>query len=561
MQQAKIPPSYWGVASSTSTALFLWLLPISLRLDVRAQFLLNGLAFGAAVHGAVESRRIEQRHRDNALERLISTDVTSEWVELESERRKDVLRQQYGLLPSPPQPVIEAAIVEDWQPVNPFSLSSEAARLMTALEEFQIKAEHTGQIQGARITRHKIKPGRGVSTKKIRALAADLKVALSLPVAPVISEQAGYVAIDIPGKQQMINLVDYIRPETRPNDSPVMMALGVDVLGELVEGNLSDPDYCHGLGGGKTGSGKTELIISLTKSLTDRYSPELVKYQIHTMKAQDFTQPFFQGNPWQWRPTSRNALSALELVKDLVIEMRGRNQFLADNLSKNIDEHNRKMPDAPMAHILFHFDECGGTMLALKQLDRDAADEKKKTAYFPEMNDGLKALAKEARAAGIHLFCWDQKPSEKTLDTDIRSELGLRLCLKVADPEASKMVIGVSDADQLLGKGDMLAGIDGQLTRLQGLYVTSDMLEAVPGYEAVTPESASTPSSPDEREQPADASLSWQDAVKTMKPWISSLGRRPNDAELATKLSQLTGIHQSELTEYSIKHLRKDLGL
>ena len=153
--QAKIPPSYWGVAGSTSTALFLWLLPISLRLDVRAQFALNSLALGAAVHGAVESRRIEQRVKDNALERLISTDVTSEWVELESERRKDVLRQQYGVLPSAPQPVLEGEVIDApaWEPVNPFSLSSQAGQLIAVLAEFGVTADHMGEVKAAAFIR------------------------------------------------------------------------------------------------------------------------------------------------------------------------------------------------------------------------------------------------------------------------------------------------------------------------------------------------------------------------------------------------------------------------
>jgi S-DNA-T family DNA segregation ATPase FtsK/SpoIIIE len=529
--------NYWNIAGAIAASTTLWLIPIFAKFDLRYLLATNALALGAGIYGCSESVRLLKQNKRSGLQEIITNEVLQEWVDLEADRRKTILRERYGLIEVAQQ--VEQLVgeaEEEWQPVNPFQgMTSQAAQLMTALDEFQVNATHTGQIEGASIIRHKLKPGKGVSTKKIKALADDLKVALSLPTTPLITEQAGYVAVDIPcSERKVLYFKDYIQPEQRPNDSPVMLALGVNLLGELVEGNISDPTYCHGLGAGKTGSGKTELIIATTKSLTNRYSPELVKYVIHTMKAQDFREPFFQGNPWMWRATSRHALTALELVKDLVIEMRGRNEYLAENSSKNIDEHNRKYPDAPMAHILFHFDELGGTMLALKQLDRDSADEKDakgkslKTAYYAEMNDGLKALAKEARAAGIHLFCWDQKPSEKTIDTDVRSELGLRTCLMVADAEASKMVLGVPDADQLLGKGDMLVRIDGKLERLQGLLVTPDLLEGDAGWQT-------------DKAKPTEPKQSESDSPDDVYEQLYELWQADPAADLAPLFQKLTG--------------------
>lgn len=486
-----------SIAAQITAALFLWIAPCS-NDNLTPQWKLAA-NFGALIvmlsaWGEIAASKEQRKQMD--LHKLINEEVGAEWADLEIDRQVQALRQEYGK--GRPTPIVVQPESEpEFEFKNPFAISSTAAKLMQSFEDFKIDAAHDGEIKGASIIRHKIKPGKGVQVKKIKGIASDLKVALSLPTCPVITEQPGYVAIDIPCDRTVLNFADYITPELRPNDSPVMMALGVDILGLLVEGNISEPGYSHGLAGGMSGSGKTELLIASTLSLTKRYSPDLVKFVIHTTKSQDFRQPYFEAglnNPYQWRAVSRSAMEALEIVRDLVIEMRGRNQFLADNYSKNIDEHNRKFPDAPMSHIVFHFDEVGATMLELKKWDEDSKDEKDlatgkalKTAFHKEMTLNLRALAKEARASGIHLFCWDQKPSEKTIDTDTRSELGLRVCLKVQDAEASKMVINLPIATELLGKGDMLADIEGQLQRLQGLYVGPELLQVDPSWPTQPP--------------------------------------------------------------------------
>lgn len=495
----------FSIAAQITAALFLWIAPcsnnqLSPQLKLLANF--GGLLTMLSAWGEIAAVKVDRKRVE--LTAAITDEVLAELTDLEVDRQINQLRLEYGK--GKPTPVAIAVEPEpEFEFKNPFMISSTAAKLMQALEDFKIEATHDGEIQGASIIRHRIKPGRGVSVSKIKRIVSDLKIALSLPACPVITEQPGYIAIDIPSERTVLNFADYITSEVRPNDSPVMMALGVEILGGLVEGNISEPGYSHGLAGGMSGSGKTELLIASTLSLTKRYSPDLVKFVIHTTKTQDFRQPYFEagpGNPYQWRPVSRSAMGALEIVRELVVEMRGRNQFLADNQSKNIDEHNRKFPDAPMPHIVFHFDEVGATMLDLKKRDEDNKDETDldgkslKTAYHKEMTLNLRALAKEARASGIHLFCWDQKPSEKTLDTDTRSELGLRICLKVQDVEASKMVIGTPIATELLGKGDMLAEIDGQLQRLQGLFVTPDLLAIDPSWPAVQPQAKTQPESP-----------------------------------------------------------------
>jgi len=56
----------------------------------------------------------------------------------------------------------------------------------------------------------------------------------------------------------------------------------------------------------------------------------------------------------------------------------------------------------------------------------------------------LKAIIKRGPALGIMLVLATQKPDAKSLPTSIASNMGLRLCLRVADQQANDMVLGTS---------------------------------------------------------------------------------------------------------------------
>jgi S-DNA-T family DNA segregation ATPase FtsK/SpoIIIE len=64
--------------------------------------------------------------------------------------------------------------------------------------------------------------------------------------------------------------------------------------------------------------------------------------------------------------------------------------------------------------------------------------------YRDEAERLLKAIIKRGPALGIILVLATQKPDAKSLPTSIASNMGLRLCLRVADQTANDMVLGTS---------------------------------------------------------------------------------------------------------------------
>jgi len=113
------------------------------------------------------------------------------------------------------------------------------------------------------------------------------------------------------------------------------------------------------------------------------------------------------------------------------------------------------------------------------------ADEFAQLATHPDYKEALdralEILGEMARAAGIHLIFFTQRPSADVVIPRLRANLPRRIALKVADIHNSAIILGdkVGDAAHLLGKGDMLVGGQGnELIRLQALFAPDELINA-----------------------------------------------------------------------------------
>jgi S-DNA-T family DNA segregation ATPase FtsK/SpoIIIE len=88
-------------------------------------------------------------------------------------------------------------------------------------------------------------------------------------------------------------------------------------------------------------------------------------------------------------------------------------------------------------------------------------------------------LAQKARAVGIHIIIATQRPSERVITKDIRDNMPARIAFKVVDKAASRLIIGDSGADSLLGKGDMLVQTEQSLYRVQGAHLDADTIRYI----------------------------------------------------------------------------------
>ncbi|MEB3181676.1 MAG: DNA translocase FtsK [Nostocaceae cyanobacterium] len=337
--------------------------------------------------------------------------------------------------------------------------------LVNTLQSFGIGVDYQGAAIGPAFIRVKLKPHTGVKVSSILKLSADLQVQLALANPPLIAPQAGYVSMDLPrADRQIADFEEYIQPQILPPSAPFTIAIGVNLEGHLVEADLSDPNSCHFLVGGTTGSGKSEFLRSLLLSLLVQHSPNHLKIALVDPKRVTF--PEFEQMEWLYSPIVKDSDSAIELMEQLVTEMELRYKRFETSRCADLKSYNQSSSQ-PIPRIVCIFDEYADFM----------AEKDTRTA----LEQSIKRLGAMARAAGIHLIIATQRPEAKIVTPIIRSNLPGRVALRTASEADSTIILGGKkiEAAYLLGKGDLLYQVGSTLHRLQSLFAANIQLPSI----------------------------------------------------------------------------------
>ncbi|NEP27977.1 DNA translocase FtsK, partial [Moorena sp. SIO3I6] len=334
-------------------------------------------------------------------------------------------------------------------------------KLVSTLEDFKISVDYVNATVAPAFVRIKVKPNRGVKVISIQNRSKDLQVHLGLENPPLITPEAGYVSVDLPRKdedREVARFSDYIQVH-QSSSNPPKIGLGVNLDGKLVEADLSDPNTCHFLVGGTTGSGKSEFLRSLLLSLLYNHSAEQLKIALVDPKRVTF--PEFEDMPWLLSPIVKDSDRAIELMAELVDEMEERYLKFEQAKCPHLDAYNQQLSNKPnlaLPRIICIFDEYADFM-AEKEIRK-------------ELELSIKRLGAKARAAGIHLIVATQRPDANVVTPIIRSNLPGRIALRTASEADSKIIFGGTntEAAYLLGKGDLLYQKGGKLERLQSLF-------------------------------------------------------------------------------------------
>lgn len=330
-----------------------------------------------------------------------------------------------------------------------------AIQLVEVLQSFNVGVDYLGSALGPAFVRVKLKPHLGVRVGSILKFEDDIRVHLGLANAPLMAPQAGYISVDLPRPdRQTAFFQDYYKqPET--NSAQAKVAIGVNLDGELIEADLSDPNTCHFLVGGTTGSGKSEFLRSLLLSLLVRHDP--THFQVALVDPKRVTFPEFETMRWLYEPIVKTKEDAIALMKRLVAEMDSRYQRFERSRCSDLATYNQKAQQ-PIPRLLCIFDEYADFMA-----DKDAAK---------ALEQHIQRLGAMARAAGIHLVIATQRPEARVVTPLIRSNLPGRIALRTASDADSAIILGGKQgaAANLLGKGDLFYAGGGALERLQSLF-------------------------------------------------------------------------------------------
>jgi S-DNA-T family DNA segregation ATPase FtsK/SpoIIIE len=356
--------------------------------------------------------------------------------------------------------------------------------LVQKLNGLGINAKPSGIENGPVVTAYLFDLDHSESITRILKRAEDF--ALSLGVDKVIIQRVkDKIAVFIPNeKRSTIDYKDilywYMKdPEVQKAYLPI--ALGVDFHGE--KSFLDLADMPHILLTGSTGSGKSVFEASILSNFFYRFSPNDLNCYLVDTKRLDL--PLFKGMP-HVHTVAEDIEQFHAMMYHIMPEIRRRNGVLQTAGVRKIQEYHKMMGGtAGMPYILVMIDELGDLM-DIDNIERKADKEKYETT--PTVKQWIKQAVQIGRAAGVHIIACTQRASVKVVDGDIKANLPCRISLRLPTQVDSRTILGVSGAENLLGKGDMLVQRPEKdvLERYHGPFVSmEDIQQLVVNYEQI----------------------------------------------------------------------------
>ena len=331
-------------------------------------------------------------------------------------------------------------------------------QLLKALKDLGLSVADAGVVCGPRFIRLKVLPdaARGTTVKKIDNRADDLQVQMALPVPPVIQAYGGYVGVDVPrSSPQALSLKTLLRQgeESRPR-SEAVFPLGMRVDGSVFWADLSEPSMTSMLIGGTSGSGKSVLLRSVVVGLLLCAPKDSVNFTLIDPKRLTFVD-LAELRALEGGRILCDVEEAMEALKEAVEEMEQRYELMEGAKVSHLTDYNAVAGERLRRRVLI-IDEYADLMMH-KETAKDLE-------YF------IQRLCQKGRAAGFHLLLATQRPDAKVVTGVIKANLQLRVALKVASKSNSQIILGegFTQAQHLLGHGDMLVGNGSAVERLQG---------------------------------------------------------------------------------------------
>ncbi len=189
----------------------------------------------------------------------------------------------------------------------------------------------------------------------------------------------------------------------------------------------------HGLIGGTSGAGKSELVQSLVANLIALNSPERVNLLFIDYKGGALSGLFSDVPHAVGAVTNLDAMLSLRALTSLKAELDRRMALFEQKRVKDIAEMLERHPAEAPASLVIVVDEFASLVREL-----------------PEFVEGIVSIAERGRSLGIHLLLSTQRPSG-SINENIQQNTNLRMSLRMLDAGESNNVIGTADAATIPG--------------------------------------------------------------------------------------------------------------
>lgn len=380
------------------------------------------------------------------------------------------------------KPDIELLEAHDGEKVsiNREELEENKNQIIRTLSNYKIDIVKIRATIGPTVTLYEIVPAPGVRIQKIKNLEDDIALSLAALgiriIAPIPGK--GTIGIEVPNKKkQIVSLRELIKTDKfQKTGMDLPIALGKTISNEVYIADLAKMP--HLLMAGATGQGKSVGINAILVSLLYHNHPSRVKLVLIDPKKVELypygklEKHFLAQMPGQHEPIITDTTKVIETLNSLCIEMDQRYDLLKKARARNIREYNKKFVDRKLNP------QKGHKFLPFIVLVIDEFADLIMTAG-KEIEMPIARLAQLARAVGIHLVIATQRPSVNIITGIIKANFPARIAYKVTSKIDSRTILDAGGADQLIGRGDMLLSVGGNVIRLQCAFVDTPEVEDV----------------------------------------------------------------------------------
>lgn len=340
--------------------------------------------------------------------------------------------------------------------------------LEAALKEIGLTVQIKEIKQGIRLTKYALYLTNIHHLDVLKKGLSKLSFRLGVPddsVTLEIGSEAGIANLFIPRAPEFWRIVSPQRLHewaARERTEKLPVWLGCTIMGDDFSMDLAEAP--HVLIAGATGSGKTVCLHSMLCSLMRILTSSQVQFALIDPKGTEFSLYGKLPNLFGGQ-IARNIVEASDILNALVEEMEKRNQHFVQLGVRNYEEASIKIQ---LPRIVAVVEELADLLLQSRDLETP-----------------LVRLAQKARSAGIHLILATQRPDAATFSGLLRSNIPVRIALRVQKYTESNIILDQKGAEVLLGKGDMLVKLTDRPDpiRLHGAKLTDDdIAQAISHY-------------------------------------------------------------------------------
>ena len=350
-------------------------------------------------------------------------------------------------------------------------------RIRDTLSKYGIEIKEIMVHVGPTVTLFEIVPQDGVRVNKIRGLEDDIALSLAALGIRIIAPMPGKgtIGIEVPNRDpQVVPMREVLGSRAfQESRAKLPMCLGCTVSNEVFIADLTKMP--HLLVAGATGKGKSVGLNAIITSLLYKKGPSELKFVLVDPKRVEFSvyadleKYYFAKAPGEEKAIITDTDRVIKTLNCLVQEMENRYSVFEEVRVRNVSDYNelwrrelREVRDEHgekkyqyMPYIVGIIDEFSDMIMTAGK----------------EVETPLVRIAQKARAVGIHMIIATQRPSSKVITGLIKGNFPGRIAFAVAQGIDSQIIIDRRGAQQLIGRGDMLFQIDGELTRLQCPFV------------------------------------------------------------------------------------------